>query len=142
MSGQRRFVVDTSVALPLLVATHSHHAEVAAWADGQSISLSGHAFVETYAVLTRLPGGLRVTGEEAELLLTENFADPVQPSAASVTGFARRCAQAGIVGSATYDALVAVAAADNDCVLVTRDARARSTYLAIGATVKVLIDRP
>jgi hypothetical protein len=46
---------DTSVAGPLLVQTHAAHAAVVRWWAGRDVALSGHALVETYAVLTRLP---------------------------------------------------------------------------------------
>ncbi len=54
--------VDTSVAIPLLVQTHSAHHAVTRWWDHREIALSGHALAETYSVLTRLPGDLRLAG--------------------------------------------------------------------------------
>ena len=45
--------------------------------------------------------------------------------------------QLGISGGAVYDALVGLAAAEHGSVLATRDARARSTYEAVGARVVV-----
>lgn len=48
--------LDTSVAIPLLVQTHSAHAAVVRWWNGRTVSLCGHAVAETYSVLTRLPG--------------------------------------------------------------------------------------
>ena len=53
--------VDTSVAVPLLVRSHHDHADVVRWWNGQEIALSGHALVETYSVLTRLPGDARLS---------------------------------------------------------------------------------
>lgn len=50
--------VDTSVAIPLLVQTHAAHEAVVRWWDGRQVALSGHAFAETYSLLTRLPGVL------------------------------------------------------------------------------------
>ena len=35
--------VDTSVAIPLLLDSHTAHAEVAAWARGRRLALAGHA---------------------------------------------------------------------------------------------------
>jgi predicted nucleic acid-binding protein len=54
--------LDTSVAIPLLVATHRDHAAIVGWWDHREIALSGHALVETYSVLTRLPDRLSVLG--------------------------------------------------------------------------------
>ena len=42
---------------------------------------------------------------------------------------------------ATYDGLVALAARKHGAVLATRDARARSTYEAIGVQVELLTDK-
>jgi predicted nucleic acid-binding protein len=73
--------VDTSVAVPLLIASHEHHAQVAAWARGRTLCLSGHSLAETYAVVTRLPGGARVSAQDAARLIDENFAHPLVVSA-------------------------------------------------------------
>lgn len=70
--------VDTSVAVPLLVASHSRHAVVAQWAKGRKIGLCGHALAETYSVLTRLPGDARVHPADAVELIDENFTAPLQ----------------------------------------------------------------
>ena len=40
-------------------------------------------------------------------------------------------------GGAVYDAMVALAAVENEATLATRDVRARSTYEAVGARVVV-----
>jgi predicted nucleic acid-binding protein len=130
--------VDTSVAVPLLIAGHQHHAQVAAWARGRTLSLSGHSLVETYSVLTRLPGDARVSALDAVRLIDENFARPLVLSARAARLSHRECAGKGVVGGATYDALVALAAREHGVPLATRDARARSTYEAVGATVEQL----
>lgn len=56
MTSESLVGVDTSVAVPLLVASHLDHLYVGAWPKDRVLSLSGHALMETYAVLTRLPG--------------------------------------------------------------------------------------
>jgi toxin FitB len=130
--------VDTSVAVPLLVAGHQHHAQVAAWARGRTLCLSGHSLAETYAVLTRLPGDARLSAPDAVTLIDENFAQPLMLSARAARQSHRECANKGVTGGATYDALVALAARDHGVPLATRDARARSTYEAIGVVVEQL----
>jgi len=137
MSALRHVAVDTSIAVPLVVADHPDHAAIVEWAQDKALSLSGHALIETYAVLTRLPGSLRATGDQAAALIEENFAPSVQPTSETFTSLPRRCAHEGIAGGAVYDALVGAAAADNDLVLATRDARARSTYRAVGVATEV-----
>ena len=50
----------------------------------------------------------------------------------------RLLARANVVGGAVYDALVAIAAMNNGLTVATRDARARGTYAAIGAAVRLI----
>ena len=69
--------LDTSVAIALLVQTHSEHAAIVRWWAGRDIALCGHAVAETYSVLTRLPGDLRLAPADAARLIAERFADPV-----------------------------------------------------------------
>lgn len=80
--------VDTSIAVPLLVAAHQHHQAVAAWASGWELRLSGHALAETYSVLTRLPGSSRVAPADAVVLIEDNFGDTLALSADGRFGLA------------------------------------------------------
>ena len=65
--------LDTSVAVPLLVQTHAAHAAVVRWWGGREVALSGHALAETYSVLTRLPGDIRMAPPDAARLLEDRF---------------------------------------------------------------------
>jgi len=130
--------LDTSVAIPLLVATHREHAAVVRWCDGREVALSGHAVVETYSVLTRLPGDLRVLPEDAARLLRERFAAPLVLSRKAAAKLPDTLCALGISGGAAYDALVALAAAEHEAQLATRDGRARATYEAVGARVVIV----
>lgn len=123
------------MAVPLLVRTHRAHDEVVRWWGGRAVALSGHALLETYAVLTRLPGDLRVEPETAARLLRERFAKPLVLDAEVVEGLPDALGQLGIAGGAVYDALVALAAVAHDAELATRDLRAKATYEAVGARV-------
>lgn len=127
--------VDTSVVVPLLVATHPLNDAMLAWAAGRSLALAGHAAAETYAVLTRLPADARLAPDDAVLLVEERFTTTLALSASPDEGLPRRLARLGVVGGATYDAMVAMAALEHDAVLATRDARARDTYERVGARV-------
>lgn len=133
-------MVDTSVAVPLLVASHEAHDTVSAWAAQRALGLSGHASAETYAVLTRLPGDARVRPGDAVLLIDDGFDEPLTLSRAAAVDAHRELARLGISGGATYDGLVALAAREHDAVLATRDARARPTYDAVGVRVEVIGD--
>jgi predicted nucleic acid-binding protein len=134
--------VDTSVAVPLLLRTHPAHSSVARWAEGKTLCLSGHAGVETYSVLTRLPPALRVSGAEVATVMDEAFAEVLTLPPAVAAEAHRELARLGIEGGAVYDALVAMAARERGLLLATRDARAQGTYLTVGASVRVLAPVP
>jgi toxin FitB len=125
------------VAVPLLVATHREHDRVVAWWAGREVALSGHAAVETYSVLTRLPGDLRLEPADAARLMAERFTPSLLPAQKTTRRLADTLARLDISGGAVYDALVALAAVEHDAELATRDARARATYEAVGARVVI-----
>ncbi|MGI8506043.1 MAG: type II toxin-antitoxin system VapC family toxin [Solirubrobacteraceae bacterium] len=127
--------VDTSVAIPLLVQTHRSHGAVVRWWDDRPIALCGHALAETYSVLTRLPGDLRMTPGDAARLISERFVEPLLLRPEVSGRLPQVLSQLGIAGGAVYDALVGLAAAGHRADLATRDARARATYEAVGARV-------
>lgn len=130
--------VDASVAVPLLVSSHTAHPIVSAWAVGRALVLSGHALVETYSVLTRLPGDARVAPHDAATLIDEAFADAVVLDEATSGEIHRELAALGIAGGAVYDGLVGAAAGRRGLTLATRDARARGTYEAVGVRVELV----
>lgn len=136
--SNKPIAVDTSVAVPLVVASHEAHDVVARWASGRTLGLSGHALAETYSVLTRLPGDARLSPSDAVLLLEENFPLAFPLSAGSTESAPREFARHGVAGGAVYDGLVALAASEHGALLVTRDARARATYEALNVAVEIL----
>jgi predicted nucleic acid-binding protein len=127
--------VDTSVAVPLLVRSHQHHADVVRWWSGQELTLSAHALAETYSVLTRLPGDARLSAEDAARLLDARFTTPLTLSGAAAREVHVTLSGLGVAGGAVYDGLVALAAKEHGLALATRDARARGTYDAVGVDV-------
>ena len=133
------YALDTSAAVPLLSDSHEAHEMVSSWAVGRTLDLSGHALAETYAVLTRLPGDARLSPQDTVKLIDANFPLTTMLSVRAANQSHREFARCGISGGATYDGLVALAARENGAVLVTRDARARTTYEALGVDVEVLV---
>lgn len=129
--------LDTSVAVPLLVQTHSAHAAVVRWWASREVALSGHALAETYSVLTRLPGDVRLTPADAARLLRERFGPPFLLGPETAARLPDILAEMEIAGGAVYDALVALAAAEHGADLATRDARAKDTYSKVGVGVIV-----
>jgi predicted nucleic acid-binding protein len=134
--AERTLTVDTSVAVPLLLRNHEAHSNVLTWRAARSLSLCGHAWIETYAVLTRLPGSSRVLPEDAARLLTSNFSQPLSPKPGTLAKAVALFSAAGIAGGASYDGWIALAALDYGAMLASRDARAEITYRRLGVEVE------
>jgi hypothetical protein len=131
--------VDASVAVPLVLRYHEGHPDVTAWRAGREISVCGHAWVEAYAVLTRLPGSARVTPADAGRLLASNFSAPISPRPDTWARALDLFARVGIAGGATYDGWVALAARDHRALLASRDARAETTYRRLGVEAEMVV---
>ncbi|MEA2167435.1 MAG: hypothetical protein QOF76_735 [Solirubrobacteraceae bacterium] len=129
--------LDTSVAIPLLVQTHQSHAAVVSWWAGRPVALAGHALAETYSVLTRLPGDLRLDPAAAADLMARRFERPLMLSDSTAASLPTVLSALSVAGGAVYDAMVGLAAVEHDIQLATRDARAQATYHAVGARVIV-----
>jgi predicted nucleic acid-binding protein len=131
-------LVDTSVAVALVVADHEHHALVFDELGGLRLGLAGHAAFETFSVLTRLPPPARRAPAVVQRLLARNFpasrflpADAAEPLLAEL-------AAVGVAGGAVYDALVGAVARSHGLPLVTRDQRALTTYRTLGVEVRLV----
>jgi predicted nucleic acid-binding protein len=129
-------LLDTSVAVALLVSDHSAHERTIAQLPRGSLGLSGHAVFETYSVITRLPNH-RVSPAMARTLIAENF--PSSVAYRATLDDLDEISRASLAGGQVYDALVALAARSVGRTLLTRDERAMPTYLATGVDV-VLLD--
>lgn len=137
-TSDRELLVDTSVAVALVLADHEHHAATIRAIGDRRTGLAGHAAFETFSVLTRLPAPLRRPTHVVARLLEENF--PVtrflsEAGAAALFGMLGRVA---IAGGSIYDGLVGAAAKEHGMVLATRDRRAAVTYRALQVDVDLL----
>lgn len=129
---------DTSVLVPALVRWHEHHAQ-AREAVERCSHLVAHVAVETYSVLTGLPGGRHLSGDDAEQLLVHHFpGEWLVLAQEHVPELLKQCARGGVRGGACYDALVGKTAAHHGHQLVTRDQRALPTYRAVGVELVTL----
>ena len=128
-------LLDTSTAIALVFEDHDAHDATVASVHGYRLGLAGHAWFETYSVLTRLPGDLRRSPADAERLLAHNFPTSAFLSESATAAFGAELARHRIAGSSVYDALVAAAARHHGQPRLTRDKRAASTYRAMGATL-------
>jgi len=131
-------LLDTSTAVALIVEDHEAHSATLAAVRGRRLGLAGHAWFETYSVLTRLPAGLRRSPAEALRLLAHNFPASRFLGEAEAADLGPEIARLGISGGAVYDALVATAARHHRRPLVSADSRAQPTYEALGVEVELV----
>ena len=111
--------IDTIVAVPLLVGTHSAHSAVSEWWGRRQIALCGHSLAETYSVLTRLPGDIRLDPIDAARLIEQRFTSPLILSVGATESLPTTLARMGIAGGAVYDATIGLAAVEHGGVLAT-----------------------
>lgn len=131
-------LVDTSVAIALVVADHAAHGGAVEALRGSTLGLAGHAAFETFSVLTRMPAPMRRPPAVVARLLAANFPATAFLSAAGAKALLDGLDAGEVGGGAVYDALVGAAAREHGAVLVTRDRRALATYRWLGIDVDVL----
>jgi predicted nucleic acid-binding protein len=131
--------VDTSLAVAAALPWHASHREALAALPPERTALLAQVAVETYSVLTRLPGPRRVAASVAHSYLTEAFAWPLLTLPASGYDELLTVAAAkGIAGGALHDALVAATAKHVGAVLLTADRRAVATYQLLGVEYRLV----
>jgi len=131
-------LVDTSVAVALVVADHDHHASVARAIGARRIGLAGHAAFETFSVLTRLPPPARREPTIVDQLIRASFPASRFLDADDATELLGRLADLGIAGGAVYDALIGAVAAAHRLPLATRDRRAVEVYRTLDVELELL----
>lgn len=131
-------LVDTSVAVALVVADHEHHAAVSRTVRGRRLGLAGHAAFETFSVLTRLPPPARRDPKTIERLLAASFPASRFLDAGETATLLGRLAELGIAGGGVYDALVGAAAVAHGLTLATRDVRALDVYRALDVELELV----
>jgi predicted nucleic acid-binding protein len=129
-------LLDTSVAVAVCVADHVGHAAAVEAIGSRTIGLAGHAWFETFSVLTRLPPPQRRSAPEVIAMMRQNFASGGLASAAAHQRLVNELDDVGISGGAIYDALVAVAAREVGRPLLSSDRRAATTYARLGVDVE------
>jgi predicted nucleic acid-binding protein len=131
-------LLDTSAAIALVVEDHEDHEAMLGAVQGRRLGLAGHAWFETYSVLTCLPGKRRRTPADAIRILAHDFPASVFLGEDEAAALSRELARLGVSGGAVYDALVAAAARQHGGSLVSGDARARPVYEALGVAIEVI----
>ncbi|HET9347476.1 MAG TPA: PIN domain-containing protein [Candidatus Limnocylindrales bacterium] len=125
-------LLDTSLAIALVVEDHEAHEAAMGAVRGLPLGLSGHAWFETYSVLTRLPGRNRRSPADALRLLAHNFPASVFLRETDSQALGGEIARLGFSGGAAYAALVGAAARAHGLPLWSVDARARPVYEGLG----------
>ncbi|TWS24017.1 type II toxin-antitoxin system VapC family toxin [Tsukamurella sputi] len=128
---------DTSVLLPALLSWHHAHTRCAFALAQQEFAVPAHVLMETFSVLTRLPGN-RISPEGAAALIAGVDAPLIDLPACEHRRVIAALGARGIGGGATYDALVAATAAHHGMTLLTSDLRAPRTYEAVGSTYRTV----
>lgn len=127
--------VDTSVVVAAYATWHEAHEEARRVLD-DAPRIPGHAALEVYSVLTRLPPPHRAPAGQVRAFLDAAFPEPwlVLPGReqSSLLG---RLIELGITGGASYDALIGATALHAGATLVTHDRRARTVYDQLGVEV-------
>jgi predicted nucleic acid-binding protein len=131
---------DSSVVIAAFASWNQHHeAAVEALADHDVRDLLGHAELESYSVLTRLPEPFR-----AEPVLVADYLHRDFPGRRMVLpererrNLLRRLASLSIAGGAVYDAMAAATAAHHGQGLLSCDRRAASVYSRLDVEVTYL----
>jgi predicted nucleic acid-binding protein len=135
---QDEVLVDTSIAVPLVVADHEHHRAVVDAVGTSSLGLAGHAAFETFSILTRLPPPARRSPSVVGRLIAHNFPETRFLSEHAAAELLARLGTLGVAGGAVYDALVGAAAVEHGLTLLTRDRRAADTYRRIDVKFMLL----
>jgi predicted nucleic acid-binding protein len=108
-----RIGVDSSILIAAMHANHPMHAVAVGWLTPalrkHDLVVADHTVLECYAVMTRLPGTWRVTGDEANHLIRSTVMSNME-----IFGFApktlsdclEKMAANHVVGGKTYDAFI------------------------------------
>ena len=131
-------LVDTSVAVALLVGDHEHHLATMRAVGDRRLGLAGHAVFETFSILTRLPPPARRPPDVVAQLLVQNFPDSLYLTPGRAASLIDALGGAGIAGGSVYDALVGATAVEHGLKLATRDHRALVSYRALGVDLELL----
>jgi len=136
-----RILLDTSMLIAAMVEAHPAHAQALPWLQrirrGTDKGLvAAHSLAEVYAVLTTLPVHPRIPPTVAQQLIRNNVLDVFEVVSLSSDDYAAvidYLADLGIIGGATYDALIlhTAAKADVDQVVTLNEKDFRRVYPAL-----------
>lgn len=113
-----KILLDTSVLVAAMVEAHPAHERGKAWfnrvTSGTDKGLvAAHSLAELYSILTTLPVTPPISASDAKQLIQKNVAEKLEIVSLSSEDYLQvvdQLAELGIVGGATYDALILRAA--------------------------------
>ena len=113
-----RFLLDTSVLVAAMVEAHPAHDRALPWLQrvrgGTDTGLiAAHSVAELYAILTTLPIQPRISPNVARQLIQQNVlnvSEVVSLSDKDYASIINHLSKVGVIGGATYDALILWAA--------------------------------
>jgi predicted nucleic acid-binding protein len=113
-----KILLDTSVLVAAMVEAHPAHERGKAWFNRVTSGadkgiVASHSIAELYAILTTLPVQPLISASDAEQLIQKNVAEKFEIVSLSSEDYLQvvaQLAEIGIVGGATYDALILRAA--------------------------------
>lgn len=130
-------VVDSSLLIPAVAPWHIEHSRAdSLLARVGDLRLIGHVVLETYSWLTR--NRPRTPPQVAASLLRALPGPFLTLSADGYDRILGHVAGASVMGGAIYDALIGATALEANAHLLSRDARAASTYQAIGVDFELV----
>ena len=138
MPAGAELLVDTSVAVALVVADHEHHRQTSQAVGRRRLGLAGHAAFETFSVLTRLPPPARRSPATVARVLEASFPHTVFLGGRAAAALLADLPALGVAGGAVYDALIGATAVEHELPLATRDRRALETYRALDVDLEQL----
>ena len=140
-----RVLFDTSVLVAAIVEAHPAHTRALPWLQRVKAGIdtgvvAAHSVAEMYAVLTTLPIRPRISPSTARHVIGQNVLDTCEIVSMSDTDYAQivaHLATAGILGGATYDALILHAAVkvEIDQVLTLNPKDFRRIYPALATII-------
>jgi toxin FitB len=136
-TGFGDWACDISVALPALVSGHSAHVACRHVVVDRSPALAGHAVVQLYTALTRLPLPDRVKPEVALRIVEQAFPNWLDRQR-STADILRALASSGLGGPAVIDGLVGLSSAYVGATILTRNGRAIRVYEALNVPFEVV----
>lgn len=130
--------LDTSVVIAAFAPWHEAHAAAARAVTPEAV-LPAHVVTETYAVLTRMPEPFRMDAATVSAYLARQWgARVIAPDAHVYESLTAAAAASGVLGGATYDALVGLTAHSYGRELLSLDLRAERTYRSLGIAYRLL----